>query len=149
MKTHYQRAEAIARTGQHPELFYPALNRMAAELILDAGEAGWPGFDADAVAEARLSLAARTRDDPDFWSIVSLAELRVYEALARGDLARQRASIEAEYDDLHQRVSAAWMWGSVRDQARWVLLKYAERASTKEQAAARGLLKFLEALARP
>ena len=38
MQASYAKAEARARDSHHPELFYPALNRMAAELILNAGK---------------------------------------------------------------------------------------------------------------
>ena len=37
--------------SNHAALFYPALNRMAAELIVDAGKPGWAGFDPAALAE--------------------------------------------------------------------------------------------------
>ena len=149
MKSHYQRAEDIARANQHPNLFYPALNRMAAELIVGASEPGWAGFGAAAVTETRQSLTGRARDDPDFWSIVGLAELRVYEALARGELAVRLASIENEYNDLHLHVSAPWMWSSVLDQAQFVLPKYAARASAAEKKAALALLKLLQRFAQP
>jgi len=93
------------------------------------------------------SLAIKTRDDVDFWSVVGLTELRLYKALARGKLADELVSIEDEYEKLHARVSAGWMWASVRDQVRFVLPKYASRTSAREQKAAEALLKRLEVLA--
>ena len=45
MKLRYANAETLARASNHPQVFYPALNRMAAELIVDAARPGWRGFD--------------------------------------------------------------------------------------------------------
>jgi tetratricopeptide (TPR) repeat protein len=147
MKAHYERAEALGRSGRSSELFYPALNRMAAELVLDGGRRGWKGFDRSALAAVRESLIGKARADPDFWSIVGLTELRLYEALAGGKLAAERNAIEGEYRDLQARVDAVGVWGSVYDQARFVLPKYAARAGAAEQKAADGLLALLHAYA--
>ena len=84
MQASYAKAEARARDSHHPELFYPALNRMAAELILNAGKPGGVKFDPDAVNEVRKSLAAKARDDPDFWSVAGFIELRMYTRLPIG-----------------------------------------------------------------
>jgi hypothetical protein len=147
MKTRYGQAEALARTSNDPGLFYPALNRMAAELIVDAGKPQWGGFDAAAAAEVRQALATKTRDDPDFWSVVGLTELRLYEGLAKRNLAGERAGIETEYQVLHSRVGAPLLWGSALDQVEFVLSKYADRASAAEKKAATALLDFLAKLA--
>lgn len=63
------------------------MNRLAAELVLNAGRPGWKGLDAADVKVIRTSLADKVRDDPDFWSVISQTELRVYEAIAQGNLA--------------------------------------------------------------
>ncbi|HYQ99385.1 MAG TPA: CHAT domain-containing protein [Casimicrobiaceae bacterium] len=147
MKLRYGNAEKLARAGNDPQLFYPALNRMAAELIVDAARRGWRGFDAAALAEVRRHLAAKARDDPDFWSVVGLTELRLYEAIARRRLAGELEAIVGEYRDLHARVSATTHWGSVLDQVRFVLPKYQMRATAGEKQAAIALTKYLEGLA--
>ena len=149
MKQHYERAERLGIEGQLPGVFYPALNRIAAELVLNAGQAGWSGLDSGAVAAVRHSLATQSRDAPDFWSVVGLTELRLYEALARSELAAELAAIEAEYAELHTRVSSVGMWGSVYDQLRFVLPKYADRAPVAEKRAAESLLKVVEGFAGP
>jgi hypothetical protein len=149
MKRHFEHAEQLARDSRHPDFFYTAMNRIAADLALYSGRRGWKGLDPVEVAAVRESLTIRVRDDPDFWSVVALTELRLYEALASGGLAEMRASIEEEYEDLHVRVSAPQMWGAVRDQAQFVLQKYAARASVTQANAADALLQKLEALARP
>ncbi len=135
MKLHYGCAEQLARAMSHDELFYPALNRMAAELVADAGKPRWRNFDPAAVTDVRASLAARTRDDPDFWSVAGLTELRIYLAIADRRLATELDTILREFDDLYARVSAPSEWGSVRDQLRFVLPKYAARATAAEKKA--------------
>ncbi len=147
MKRWYDNAEVLARSTNHPDLYYPALNRMAAELLVDAGSPAWPGFDAVSVAEVRDSLAAKTRDDPDFWSVVGVTELRLYEALAQRALAPVLESIMAEYATLYERVSASSMWSSVYDQVRWVIPKYKLRVNATESDAAQSLIDRLAVLA--
>lgn len=147
MKLRYGNAETLARASDDSRLFYPALNRMAAELIVDAAKPGWRGFDAAALAEVRRNLAAKARDDPDFWSVVGLTELRLYEAIAKRRLAGELEAIVGEYRDLHGRVSATTHWSSVLDQVRFVLPKYQMRATAGEKQAAMTLTKYLEGLA--
>ena len=146
MKVRYANAETLARAVHDPRLFYPALNRMAAELIVDGAKPGWRGFDAAALAEVSANLAATTRDDPDFWSVVGLTELRLYEAIAGRRLARELDAIVGEYRDLHCRVSAPTHWSSVLDQVSFVLPKYKLRARAAEKQAAEALLKHLAGL---
>ena len=148
MKLRYANAEKLARASNDPLLFYPALNRMAAELIVDGVRPGWRGFDSSARTEVRNDLAVKTRDDPDFWSVVGLTELRLYEAIAKRALAVELDAIVREYRDLHERVSATTYWSSVLDQVRFVLPKYERRAAAAEQRAAAALTKYLEGLAR-
>ena len=147
MKLRYGNAERLARASNDPLLFYPALNRMAAELIVDAARRGWRGFDSAALTEVRKVLAAKTRDDPDFWSVVGLTELRLYEAIAKRALVVELDAIVREYRDLHGRVSATTYWSSVLDQVRFVLPKYGRRATAAEKKAAMALTKYLEGLA--
>ena len=147
MKRRYLNAETNARATNSAELYYPALNRMAAELIVEANAPDWPGFDAGGVKEVRDSLIAKTRDDPDFWSVVGVTDLRLYEALAKRQLASELESIVAEYVGLYERVSAPSMWGSVYDQARWVVPRYMSRVGDEEDKAALVLLERLSQLA--
>jgi hypothetical protein len=55
--------------------------------------------------------------------------------------------LEQEYEELHSRVSSARMWATVYDTARFVLPRYASRASATEKHAAEALLKRLGGLA--
>jgi hypothetical protein len=97
----------------------------------------------------RKSLQARSATDPDFWSVVGETELDQYEALAARKLAPARAQLARAYEDLHKRVTATRMWGSVYDTACLVLPNYASRASGKERAAANELLALLRSFAHP
>ena len=121
MRDHYLRAERMARESGAPNLFYPALNGMVGELIVDAAREGWQGFDPDRLAAIRACLEARDRDDPDFWSVADQIGLRVYQALAQSRLATDRPGIEEAYRDLKERVTSSRDWTSVRDQLRFVL----------------------------
>ncbi len=148
MKAHYARAQELARTSAGAELFYPGLNHLAAELVLHGNTKGWPGLNADNVREVRESLLDRTQRDVNFWSIVGLTELRLYECLARRDLASQVESIMHEYQDLHTRVRSVTQWGSVFNQLQFVLPSYANGATGAERKAAAALHTRIETLAR-
>jgi hypothetical protein len=149
MKAHYARAEALARAANSSELYYPALNRMAAELVTDAAEPGWRGFDPADTAFVRQRLIDKTRDDPDFWSVAGLTELRAYEAVAAHALAPARAAIADEYSELHRRVSGTNYWRSLYDTTRFVLDRYQDRASPAEKRACGELVLLLEGFAWP
>jgi CHAT domain-containing protein len=142
MKDAYSGAEQIARGSANPNLFYSALNALAAELILNSGCVGWAGLDQRLVEEIRSNLLAKRRDNPDFWSSVGLIELHLYEALSQSRLAAERGAIEAEYVDLHERIPSGWSWKSPRDQLR--LLFSARRPwSEEDQRAGEALLGLL------
>jgi CHAT domain-containing protein len=151
MQLHYRQAEALARASHSPNLFYPALNYLAADLALNAGRSGWKGLDAAVVVATRASLEAKNLADPDFWSVIGQTELKLFQALADGKLASMREALEKGYQDLHRRVSAAWMWSSAYDTANFVLQKYSARASanSKENKAAQTLLADLAVFAQP
>lgn len=149
MLAHYTRAETLARDSDSPELYYPALNRMAAELAADAHEPGWRGFDPATLAFVRQRLADRTRDDPDFWSVAGLTELRVYEAVAAKSLAAAQRAIAHEYSELHRRVSGTHYWRSLYDTTRFVFDRYERRASAAEAKACAELEALLEGFAWP
>jgi tetratricopeptide (TPR) repeat protein len=144
----YRSAEALALACQHPELFYPVLNRMALDLVVHIGAADWKGFDAAATSAARGSLQAKATADPDFWSYAGLSDLDLYEAIAAGALAERAAGVAAGYADLHSRVSSPRLWASVADQAQLVLTAYASVASASERDAALALLATLQGYAR-
>jgi tetratricopeptide (TPR) repeat protein/triacylglycerol esterase/lipase EstA (alpha/beta hydrolase family) len=140
MKSWYERAEQRAIEQKDPAVYYPALNRMAAELLVDAKARTWQGFDPKPLAALRDTLETKTRDDPDFWSVVGRTELVLYEALASRTLASRVAEIASEYDDLWARVSALGAWDSMNVQLRFVLSRYRERVTGAEREAVDALL---------
>ena len=97
----------------------------------------------------RQRLADKTRNDPDFWSVAGLTELRVYESAAAHALAPALAAIAAEYAELQRRVSGTNYWRSLYDTARFVLDSYQARASAAEKRACVELVLLLESFAWP
>ena len=145
----YAKAEALALASEDADLFYPALNRMALDLVVNMGNRRWPGFAADSVAAVRRSLAAKAHADPDFWCYAGIVEADTYEALAQRRLAEKLDNIQGRYAELQGRVASVTTWGSVADNAALVLLPYIGAAAAGESAAAKALLATLAAYAKP
>lgn len=143
----YAEAEAMAAARQDPDAFYPALNRMALELVLSAGDSGWGGFAAGSTAAARRSLQTRAGTAPDFWCFVGQIELDMLEAVAERRLADAAATLQSAYGELHGRVSARSYWSSVADQAQLVLTPYAAAARGAEREAALAMVEALRGYA--
>jgi tetratricopeptide (TPR) repeat protein len=150
----YARAEDLARSTGDALLFYPALNRMAVELVVNVDNPRWPGFSATMLQAVRASLLDKEQRDPDFWCYAGLVELDVYEALAARGLAialdavsGPQGGIVTRYTELRTRVAALSMWGSVADTAGLVLRPYAQHAAKAEAAAAQRLLALLKGFA--
>lgn len=139
----YADAERVARASGDDELSYPALNRIAIEVVLGAGKRS--RIRTSGILEARDALRRKAADDPDFWSVVGLTELRIYEALAGKRLARAVTEIMRDIDDLKSRTASPHLWSSVEDQARFVLTPYATSSAVPdaERGAVRTLLEKL------
>jgi len=150
MRDHYNAAEKIARSSEsnaneRVNLYYPAMNRIAAQLALEAGTSRASTLDAETLAIVQRSMAAAP---VDFWSVVGQTELKMYASLFGGTLEKDVTSLTEEFKDHHSRVNAPKRWASVLDNASFVLLKYKSRASRGEAAAAGRLLELLAGLAR-
>jgi CHAT domain-containing protein len=143
----YRSAEALAAATQDANLFYPALNRLALEVVSNMGAARWAGFNATATAAARASLQGKAATDPDFWSLAGLSEIDMLAAVAQRRLAEETPALLAAYADLHSRVAAPSHWGSVADQADFVLTPYTATVSGNEREAAAALLAVLRGYA--
>jgi tetratricopeptide (TPR) repeat protein len=151
----YRQAEVLAANSGHPELHYPALNRMAGEVVVEAADADWAGIDPDSISAVRACLQARVQASPDFWCVAGLSELAMLEALgvrtesgrAARALAAALPALAAAFADLHGRVAARGLWASVADQAHFVLMPYLQAASAEEHAAAQALMDQLRAYA--
>jgi tetratricopeptide (TPR) repeat protein len=143
MRARYAEAQELARSSGSADLFYPGMNRLAAEMALtEAGGAPVPAQDLDLI---RDSLARKAATTPDFWSVVGQTELKMYEALwAGGDrLAARVEEVVAEFTGHHDRVSAPRMWDSVYDNARFVLSRYGAQGGPGGRAARERILKTL------
>jgi tetratricopeptide (TPR) repeat protein len=150
MRAHYAAAEQIARARQGNDatatanVFYPAMNRIAAHLALEGGTPGVGALDPETIATVRRSMSAAPAD---FWSVVGQAELSMYASMFAGTLEQDLAKLTKEFQDHHARVNAPNKWASVHDNATFVLSKYTGRATPGEAAAAGRLLDALADLA--
>jgi len=149
MQRHYQRAQEVGAEHGVQDLYYPASNRLAADVALNAGKRGWRGLDSAIAAVVAASLQAKRANDADFWSVVGEIELHQYQAIARKKLAAAYPQLVKAYQDLHKRVAATRMWSSVYDTACLVLPSYAARAAGRDKAIAKTLLEQLRAFAHP
>jgi hypothetical protein len=142
MVGHYGRAEAIARKTGTENLFYPAMNCIAAELRLGVLEAPrrLPKLDEDRIEIIRESFTRASNRQPNFWSLAGLIELDLFVALAKENLTDTLPGILGAYRQLKDCVSAPFLWDSVDAQARLVLEPYAKTADDAEAKAAQELL---------
>jgi hypothetical protein len=141
MWQHYRAAEMIARKTQTHPFFYPAMNRIAAQLALSGG--GKP-LDKGEITTVRESMSSVL---PDFWSVVGQTELDLFVSIADGRLSQDVDRLIKDFWEHHARVSNPRMWGSVLDNATFVLSRYRRRATQSERTAADRLLGELESLA--
>lgn len=133
MEKAYAEAESLGRArGDSANLFYPRLNRIAAQVAIKAGVKPMKWSDPELVRETRKLLEVNAKLNPDFWSIVGQIELTMMEAMAAGNLASAAKGIQASYTDLHERVKAPTYWSSVSDQISFLFPIYYERV--KQQA---------------
>ena len=146
MRARYRAARELARSTASPDAFYPMINVLAADLAAPA--AGRPRIEAADLAAIRESLASRVAASPDFWSVVGETELRMYEAVAAGALAKAREALWREFSEHYRRVSAPGMWASVYDNASLILRRHAREHTGAEQKAAVTLLDALRGLTR-
>ena len=145
MKRHYGKAEAIAKETKAANIYYPAMNRMVAELALREGRGTGGSFRPADMEAARESLTAAAREKPDFWNVVGQTELDMYEALSARALSKRLAALTTQLERLHERVpQASKSWASVYDNATFVLQKYRGHAPTPEKKAAADLLAQLK-----
>jgi CHAT domain-containing protein len=136
----YGRAETQARATNDPQLFYPALNRMALELVAHGHDPAWPGLASGQSQAARQSLEHCVAEAPSFESHAGLVEIDMLQAVARRQLAPVQGALSHALDNLHAKAAAARPWQSLADQAELVLRSYMDYASPAERSAALALL---------
>jgi pimeloyl-ACP methyl ester carboxylesterase/tetratricopeptide (TPR) repeat protein len=133
MKTHYGKAEALAVQSNDPQWYYPALNRIAAELIVGS-VANSPQLNKH-LSVLRQTLERLVNEEPNFETVSSLIQTKLYQALANNRLEEELPCLEGELDDLHRRVPAVLKWGSVYDQTNFVLRRLELSTGAVEPAA--------------
>jgi CHAT domain-containing protein len=149
----YQRAEDLARAAGRPDVFYPAANRIALELVASFGPRSgtskpWRGLAAAGSGMVREALRDKARLDPDFWAYAGQIELDMLEAVEARALAERLPGIASRYKELHDRVAALGSWRSVADNATLVLDPYRDVADRNEDQAIAALLAQLAGYAR-
>jgi tetratricopeptide (TPR) repeat protein len=140
MLEHYGAAEKIARATDVRPFFYPAMNRIAAQLALADDEKPLDKADITAVRQSMSSVP------PDFWSVVGQTELDVFVSIAAGTLSHDLGNLMEDFRKHHARVSNPRMWGSVIDNATFVCCRYRRHPDESERTAADRLLGELESL---
>ncbi|MBL8289711.1 MAG: CHAT domain-containing protein [Rubrivivax sp.] len=143
----YAEAERLARQRGDSGSFYPALNRIAAELVLRAGERQPAAAQATALKALRTEVAERHAEQPDFWSAVAFIELDLYEAVAERRLAAHQDALLAAFADVQQRCGDASRWESVATQAAFVLDRCIGDGAAGDAGAAKRLRQQLQAYA--
>jgi hypothetical protein len=83
---------------------------------------------------------------PDFWSVVGQTELRMYQSVSSGTVARDVSALVEEFESHFARVRSPQLWTSVYDNATFVLSKYVSRAGKREAEASQRLLDRLASL---
>ena len=86
-------------------------------------------MDDETIMAVRRSMSSVP---PDFWSVVGQTELDMYVSIAAGTLAHDVDGLIEDFRDHHARVNNRRMWGSVFDNATFVLSKYRTRANPPE-----------------
>jgi hypothetical protein len=166
MRDAYRRAVALGQREGNHNLYYPAVNCLAADiaLMVTGGESAAVApragvgstkrrsrFDQAVLRVLDKSLDARTGDKIDFWSVVTEIERDQYLAMSRHKLSAQLPSLEKRYRDLGRRATSIRMWTSVYDNACLVLGLYgrAPQLSLNERNAATTLLGIIQSFAHP
>ncbi len=144
----YGAAEKLAQAAHDSNVFYPALNRMAVELALQIRQPAARRAAPESTLPMMRLLAERAKTEPDFWTFAAIMHIEMVDAIQARRLAAVRQDIESRFTDLHGRVSAQTLWGSVADNAILILEPYKDLVKGSEAAAAAGLLTLLGGYAK-
>ncbi len=146
MERAYARAQEVGQRNGATDLYYPAVNRLLADVAINAGRPGWRGLNPALVDIVQSGLDAK-QQDANFWIVVGAIELRQYQAMASRSLPAQGAELVRKYSDLHLRATSSRMWASVYDTARLAQRNYLAAGSAAEKKIAAALLDLLRGFA--
>jgi CHAT domain-containing protein len=151
MARYYRRGLDLAHERNADNLFYPAINVVAAELVLGdpSRKKRQTQLPASLFDDARRSIKAKNKQSPDFWTLVAEPQLRLYEGLLKATIIKEAPAVVRELRDVHRRSQGTAQWSSVEDTLRFVLDPYLKRAGKKAGHAARSVLAEIEKLAKP
>jgi CHAT domain-containing protein len=150
MVTHYTRSLELAREQKAANLFYPVVNLLVAEIALHAGTTHGKEFPKTLVDEARASAQAQNKIHPDFWSLMAVPELHLYEAVARNTLSRSMAAdILRAFKEVIRRSRGASDLDSVSRTMHFAFDRYVERLTGQDKTRVRELMTRLDELFTP
>jgi hypothetical protein len=147
MAAHYRRAMALARATPL-DLAYSAMGCVVAELWRNGGRSRARRPERELLDELQRSL--ESRPDVDFWTSAARIELEMFRAVSTQTLVSRRTAIVRQFSDLHRRAGAPWLWGSIHEQAAFVLQPYLRRVKKPaEQDAGNDIVETLRRFATP
>ncbi len=150
MVKHYTRSVELAREQKADNLFYPVLNLLVAEVALHAGTTKWKEFSKALFDEARVSAQAKNKSNPDFWSLVAVPELQLYEAVARENLNRRvAADILRAFKDVVRRSGGASELDSISSTMHFAFDRYVERLTGRVKKETQELVAKIDELIKP
>ncbi|HWT38027.1 MAG TPA: CHAT domain-containing protein, partial [Paraburkholderia sp.] len=142
MLQQYRTSLDFARIANDSNSFYPALNCIAAELVMrPPGQVG--SVDADLAKNVEIWLKKKNKDSPGFWSVYSVSELDIYRSLADGTIADEGPRLEMDLTRLHARVPSVRFWRIVWGQCEFVMTRFCDPTNEREYKAAYRLLDLL------
>jgi hypothetical protein len=110
MRKHYQGARDLSRAEGGGDAVNSAINLIAADLASHAGRRGSQTLDPTLIGEIGQGLRAATQRGATFWSEVDAINLRLFEAVANGKLARVKEAIEKSYEKLAESGAVGARW---------------------------------------
>jgi hypothetical protein len=158
MRAAYEKALRVGEKEGRADLFYPAANCLAADVVLGLKNRKTAPLDRKLVALVDAFVESRSKIEVDFWSVAADIELEQYQAVASHGLARKFKTLKRRYEDLHERATSARMWSSVYDTAYLVLASHRDggrgskgprRKADPTSTAADQLLQMLRKYAHP
>ena len=120
----YLQAQERATAAGAVDVFYPARAALICEIAADIMARRAPRVPQERLEAVERMTRTAAVAEPDFWSVVGIAELQVLKALAGGSLLDNLDGVLAELRDLQERVPAPHHWDSVHAEARFVLQPY-------------------------
>jgi hypothetical protein len=137
MEACYRDAAIAAEAAGDVDETFPTMNLLSASVAAAGPAARAWHLDPGLLSRVREQLHLRQATTPDFWSMVGTIEVELLAAMAERRLATAAPDLIDAFTDLKRRVQAPRMWGSVAENADFLLTPWlALRRRADAQAAA-------------